>query len=486
MLTMDRLPLRVRLAIWYSLGFAISFWAIGLASMWLVHSAILNLENNELSQRVRSVRRFLEGRPADEDPAARSAAITAAYNVTHGSKWLQVIDEHGRWLYRSPHVAAAYPSLTLPQDLKTNSTYFNYTTGDLHVRALIAPIEINGLRYTVLTGLTLNKSLVILSNVRYQLFCLVGAGILLSSFAGYFMSRKALRPIAVLASEAQQITDQNLDARMPTLHSRDELAALSETLNQMLGRIEDGYQSVRSFTANAAHELRTPVARLHAEAEIALDLPRDPAYYRDTCEKVLQTASQMSRLIDQLLSLARADAGVEMLTMERLNLDELAQEAAGLWEEIFAKAGVMFTVSSSESWVRGDYQALKRALNIFLENAWRYVPSGASVMLQVTQYGDMAEITVADTGPGIEERDREKIFERFARGTQPVRGSFSGSGLGLAIASWIVKSHRSTITLYSEAGSGSRFSFMLPTCPAPEPMLLDHSVAHETSVFEAR
>jgi hypothetical protein len=125
----------------------------------MVHHAIDDLENNELQQRVRSVRRFVETRPTNESPDQLRNAITAAYDVSHGYKWEQIIDEHGNWLYRSPHVAVAYPQLVLPQRAPQTGVYFTYTAESIHVRALIEPITVHGTRYTVQTGLTLSSAL---------------------------------------------------------------------------------------------------------------------------------------------------------------------------------------------------------------------------------------------------------------------------------------------------------------------------------------
>jgi heavy metal sensor kinase len=470
-----QLPIRVRLTLWYSLVFAAALLAIGLASLWMVHRAIDSLEQNELQQRVRSVRRFLEARPAHEDPALLHAAITADYDVSHGNKWLQVIDEHGNWLYRSSHVAAVYPTLALPQNTDPAGAYFTYTADSIHVRALIAPISVHGVRYTVQTGLTLDKTLAILSNVRVQLSILTAFGLVFSSLAGYFMSRKALTPIAAIASEAQRINDKNLNIRLPELQTRDELAALSLTLNQMLERIESGYQSIRSFTANAAHELRSPVALLRAETEVALAFPRDAAYYRETCQRVLANSEQMTHLIDQLLALARADAGVEVLHFEAVNLPDLLEEVAGEWFERFAKADIHFNceVDGPELWARADFLALKRLLNILLENAWRYTPCGKSVTLalhKTTQSIDSctAEISVIDTGIGIPEEDQGRVFERFCRVARPLHGDFSGSGLGLVLGQWIAERHQSTLRLQSSQGNGSCFSLALPVTLSSE------------------
>jgi heavy metal sensor kinase len=459
------LPIRVRLTLWYSFIFATALFCLGFACLWIVHRAITQIEDGELQQRVRSVNEFLDAYQDKESSAQLRASFTGLYDVSHGKKWLQVIDEHGNWLYRSPHVAAVYPTLVLPGQAPQSGTYFTYSAESLHIRALIKPINVRGVKYTVQTGLTLDKTLGILATVRERLALLTLSGLLISSLAGYLMSRKALTPIAVIADEARRINDKNLNTRLPELATRDELAALSNTLNQMLDRIEAGYQSVRSFTANAAHELRTPVARLSAEAEVALAFPRDAAYYRDTCRRVLANSMQMTHLIDQLLLLARADANVEVLKMEPVNLPDLIAEVTDQWIDRFAEAHIEFSceIQASEFWLDGDYQALARLLNILLENAWRYTSSGKSVIVALREHARVAgltaaEISVEDTGIGISAQDQERIFERFCRVARPLHGEFSGSGLGLALAQWIAKRHGSVIELQSSPGEGSRFS----------------------------
>jgi len=243
----------------------------------------------------------------------------------------------------------------------------------------------------------------------------------------------------------------------------------------MLSRIEAGYQSVRSFTANAAHELRSPVALLRAETEVALAFPRDAAYYRNTCERVLHNSVQMTRLIDQLLSLARADAGVEVLRLEPVNLHDLIDEVAEEWAERFAEAQIRFCceLDTPEFWIEADYVALKRVLNILLENAWRYTPSGQSVTLALrvqaqSLVGSVAEVSITDTGIGISAENQSRIFQRFCRIAQPLHGNFTGSGLGLVLAQWIAERHGSVIQMQSAPGKGSRFSLLLTNLPADQ------------------
>jgi signal transduction histidine kinase len=214
---------------------------------------------------------------------------------------------------------------------------------------------------------------------------------------------------------------------------------------------------------------------LRAETEVALAFPRDAAYYRETCERVLHNSVQMSRLIDQLLSLARADAGVEVLRFEPVNLPDVLDEVANEWIGRFAEAKIQFTcnLAPHELWVEADYIALKRLLNILLENAWRYTPSEKSVTLtcsEQVQSSDRitAEISVADTGIGISPENQLRIFQRFCRIAQPLNGDFTGNGLGLVLAQWIAERHGSAITLQSSYGQGSRFSLSLNILPTDQ------------------
>jgi heavy metal sensor kinase len=456
-------PIRVRLTLWYSLAITVTMFAIGLVSLWMVHRAIDNLEKIELQERVRSVRRFIESRPADETRAKLHEAITAAYNVSHGSKWLQVIDEQGNWIYRSPHVAAVYPELALPQQAPESGYYFAYNAESSSVRALIAPIAVRGVRYTVQTGLTLNKTLAILSDLRIHLFLLIAVGLLVSSIAGHFMSRKALRPVAALAAEARRINDRHLDIRLPVPGARDEISDLSETLNQMLERIDRAFASVRTFTGNASHELRTPISLLRTEIEVALIRPREAAEYRAILERLHGETVRMTSLVENLLSLARADGGAESIARAPIYVEDLFLQVAASWKSAMETARLDFRVEMPAKGLAllGDRQLIARLLSILLENASRYTPAGGSVKLYATVSRTHVMIAVEDTGIGIAPEHRERIFERFYRITPAGEPAPAGFGLGLSLAKWIAGRHSTELVVESEPGAGSRFLFSL-------------------------
>jgi heavy metal sensor kinase len=456
-------PIRVRLTLWYSLAIAATMFSIGFASLWMVHRAIDDLENEELQQRVRSVRRFIESRPAGETPAQLHDAITAAYNVSHGNKWLQVIDEQGNWVYRSPHVSAAYPTLTLPQQAPKEGQYFTYIAESISVRALIEPISIHGVHYTVQTGLTLTKTIVALSNFRFQLLLLTTFGLFVSSIAGHFMSRKALNPVAALAAEAQRINDRNLDIRLPEPNAKDEISDLSRTLNQMLERIDKAFASVRTFTGNASHELRTPISLLRTEIEVALIRPRSTSEYRAILSRLHDETVRMTSLVENLLSLARVDGGAETIALMPIHVDILFHQAADTWRSAMDQALLDFRVEieSGDLTMLGDKHLVPRLLSILLENASKYTPPGGSVTLRAIAAGNRVDLSVQDTGIGISAEHTSRIFDRFYRIAPAGDTVQTGSGLGLALGRWIAERHGAKLCVESEPGRGSCFSFSL-------------------------
>ncbi|MGB0065230.1 MAG: ATP-binding protein [Terracidiphilus sp.] len=457
------LPIRIRLTLWYSLAIATAMFTIGFISLWMVHRAINDLENEELQQRVRSVRRFVESRPAGETQAQLHDAITAAYNVSHGNKWLQVIDEQGNWIYRSPHVVAAYPKLVLPQQAPAAGAYFTYTAESSSVRGLIEPISIHGVRYTVQTGLTLNKTLAILSNLRIQLLLLATIGLFVSSLAGHFMSRKVLNPVTVLAAQARRINDRNLDIRLPVPRAKDEIFDLSQTLNQMLERIDKAFASVRTFTGNASHELRTPITLLRTEIEVGLYRPRESEEYRAILRRLHEQTVRMTGLVENLLALARADGGAETINVAPVRVNVLFNQIADTWKSTMNNAMLEFHVETPKDdlVVLCDVQGITRLLSILLENASKYTPPGGVIKLNAAVDRECIVVSVHDSGIGIAVEHRLRIFDRFYR-VAPANASVpAGSGLGLALAKWIAQHHGTELNVTSNPGCGSCFSFSL-------------------------
>jgi heavy metal sensor kinase len=466
------LPIRIRLTLWYALAIAVTLFLIGFAALWMVHCAIDDLEHNELQQRVRSVRRFIESRPATEPTDQLRREMTSLFKTMHGGKWLQVINERGEWLYRAPHVAAKFPTLELPQNLPADGRYFTYSTEWIPVSGYSAPITIRGLRYTVQTGLTLSKTIGVLSNFRLHLFLLIAFGLIFSTIAGHLMSRKALSPVVALTAEAQKINARNLRERLPAPKANDELSELAGTLNQMLERIDQAFASIRTFTGNASHELRTPISLMRTEIEVALIRPRRNEEYRSTLDRLHEETVRMTELVENLLSLVRDDSGAESFPLAPISLRSLFEEAGRTWRNTMDRAMLSLIVEEPPEGIciLGNDPALTRLLAILLENASKYTPPGGVVTLRTQLEEGRAIIIVSDTGIGIPIEFQNKIFDRFFRAPSSQPNAPSGSGLGLALAKRLAERHATSLFVESEPGNGSCFSFSL-TLSIPHSLL---------------
>jgi heavy metal sensor kinase len=472
---MRPLPIRLRLTLWYCAMFATAAVLLSVSSWWMLRRSLMATEYHELQERAEDVQLLLKQLGPDAALNSLQQKFDEIYQVKDDGKYLQVVDQDGNWLYRSKRMIDEGLRLAAPGDLPPQGTIVEFHQGTRYVRVLAYPIHANGHAYSVQTGIALNKSMVLLSAFGTQLLLLTPAVLVLAAIGGHFMSRKALAPVAAIATEARLINDRNLDVRLPIAETKDEISHLSETLNQMLARVESGVRSIRDFTANAAHELRTPLALIRAEVEVALSRPRAAEEYREACEQVQVETVRMSRLIDSLLILARADAGMEALRFELVDANRLASEVGEKWKTAMRLAFLDFNVevAPEQLFVRADMNALQRLLTILLDNAVRYTQPGGSVNLRIAHEGNMALFTVQDTGIGIAPEHQPRIFDRFYRVDRTRGPSSRGSGLGLALAKWIAEKHGTDVSLESTVGKGSCFGFALPSVVGTSPSSSD-------------
>jgi signal transduction histidine kinase len=245
--------------------------------------------------------------------------------------------------------------------------------------------------------------------------------------------------------------------------ANDEISQLSNTLNQMLERIDKAFASVRAFTGNASHELRTPIALLRTEIEVALNKPRTPAEYRETLSSLHQESIRMGYLVENLLALARADGGAEAFSLIPVDVPSLLQKVHKNWRKAMHMAMVDFRIEAEDRSLTmlGDASSIARLLSILLENASKYTPPGGSVVMSAVAFERQVLLSVRDTGIGISDTDLPRIFDRFYRSASAGNVSSRGSGLGLALAKWIAERHGTKLTVESIPGRGSCFSFAL-------------------------
>jgi heavy metal sensor kinase len=443
--------------------FASAAALLSLASFWMLEHSLNATEYHELQERAEDVREVLDHAAPNSSISQLGDEFAAVYNFKDDGKYLQVRDEQGNWIFRSKRMIAQNPTLDAPGSLPTDGQIAEFHQGARYVRILSYPIAARGKHYSVQTGAALNKSMVLLASFRTNLLWLTPVVILLAAVGGHLMSRKALRPVAALAAEARRINERNLDTRLPVPRAKDEISDLSRTLNQMLERIDSAFASVRAFTGNASHELRTPISLLRTEIEVALLRPRVAEEYRITLGHLHDETVRMTGLVENLLSLARADGGAEAIVIVPVKVNALLLEVAERWKIAMQNALLDFHVEMPEDdlVVLGDAHGLLRLLSILLENASKFTPPGGSVSLRAVVLESSVAFSVEDTGIGIAPEHQARIFDRFYRVVRAGDTHVTGSGLGLALARWIALRHGSTLCVESEPGRGSCFSLSL-------------------------
>ena len=279
---------------------------------------------------------------------------------------------------------------------------------------------------------------------------------------GYFLAGRALAPVGAMADKARQITADSLGERLPVWNPRDEFGRLATVFNDTLSRLEDSFDRLRRFTADASHELRTPLTAMRSVGEVALEARLEPGRYREVIGSMLEEVGRLTHLVDNLLVLTRADSGATQAAPEVVELTELAGSVADhlrvLAEE---KRQTLSVQSDARVEALCDASILRLGLMNLLHNAIKYTPEGGAIQVrtQATSSGP-STIEVEDTGPGIAPEHRERIFERFYRGSGT--GDRDGAGLGLAIALWAVSANGGRIELASKISKGSLFRIVLP------------------------
>ena len=465
---MKRLSIGMRLTLWYLGVFALAQLVFGVGMWFILRENLHDVVDGALAGEVEDVRRFLVSQSSNETIARLRAEVTEEYSEEAAGDYLQIVDADGNWIYRSGALAEhQFPAL--PPKLLRKTIHNDLRFGKEPFRFVSQRVDVNGRAYTVQAGISTREEVETLE--RFQRYLLMFAPLLLlvAGGVGYGVSGRALSPVDTLTRAARTITGNTLSNRLEPLRTGDELQRLSDTLNEMLARIETSFTRVTEFTADASHELRTPISLIRTEAELALRRSRGEEEYREALRHILLQAERTTALIEELLSLARADSGRDGLNLQPIDLRGTLQDVAAGWRAVAGVRGLQFSerILEAELRVLGDEAALRRVVNVLLDNAFKYTASpGGTVTLSAEEKDGCAVISVRDSGIGIAEEDQARIFERFYRVDKTRSREFGGAGLGLAIARWIVQQHRGRIQVESTLGAGSIFRVEIPLTAA--------------------
>jgi heavy metal sensor kinase len=292
--------------------------------------------------------------------------------------------------------------------------------------------------------------------------------VLMTAAVCSWVASSALRPVTIMAAQAEAITVHSSNWRLDAPTTGDELGQLARAFNRLLGRLGAASQVQREFMADASHELRTPVSVIQTAAEVTLGKrERQEWEYREALTIVNEQSTRLGRMVDDMLVLARGDAGGHRLNRRLVYVDEIVAECARAISVVAATMDVQLeTALEPDVSVSADDGLLRQLITNLLDNAVQHTPRGGVVTAAVASDRHFATITVSDTGPGIRSTDRDRVFERFVR-LDPARSATSGAGLGLPIARWVAEQHGGTLTVEDNASGGCVFIARLPRKRAP-------------------
>jgi heavy metal sensor kinase len=329
-------------------------------------------------------------------------------------------------------------------------------------------IPLNGQQVRIYLGGSIEEQLDILTTYRKALLVLMPGLLLLSIGCGYFLSRHALKPVDRMTRAALDIGIGNLSARLPVPTAKDEVQQLAVAWNQLLARLEAAVSRLSRFSADASHDLRTSITVMLATAQLSLHRSeQSESEYREELGKIVTECRTAATLLDALLSLARSDNFVHEVAFQPINLCELVVNGCRRVEDLAEASGILLDwyLPKEPVYIVGDELLIQRLLGILLDNAIRYTPEHGEIRAEVSMVGREGVVTVRDTGIGMSEDVRQKVFDRFYQADLRERRTQAGQGLGLSIARWIAEAHRAELTVESTPLKGSVFQIKFPMEP---------------------
>jgi heavy metal sensor kinase len=475
--------MRARLTIWYTGVLALVLVVFAVATYSYLARDARARTDHSLADTANSLVSNFAAESDDEDQSSDDAATEATHNFRFGDRQAFIFDERGRIVAASdpparmngrlllPDAGVLAPSLAglLESSAQTGGAYATVSGREADgVRAYAARVNNRSRVYTVVIAQSLSEREEALEQARRAFWVAVPLALLFASLGGYAIARRSLAPVVLMGARAARIGAANLNERLPEPDARNELGRLARIFNELLARLDLSFEQQRRFMADASHELRTPVAIVCGESEVALSqADRKPEEYRESLSILNEEGRRLTRIVEDLFVLARGDAGQYQPDHASLYLEETVAECVRAVRSLAARheIEIQYRDVDEELPFRGDEGLIRRMILNLLDNAIKYTPAGGRVCVDVERAGAAYAIKIADTGIGIPADAQPHIFERFFRVDKArSRGNDTGggAGLGLSIASWIAELHGGRITLENSNARGSTFVITLP------------------------
>lgn len=464
-----------RLSLLYVLLSSVLLVVAAIFLYWLLQSNLRREDNSTVGQEIHVLRVILRERP-DDPTVLRQEVRWEGSPTEEVHVYERIMDDRGKVLLQTQGITRALPKDLFPSPIPLGQA-----------APSVAPLRVNGAhrKYRVLSawaqmgndptprrlvqvGLDVTHEEGVIHAYGNALVFVVLGGIMASIWASVLVARKGMEPLADITRAAQKISATQLHERLPRAQFPVELHPLAAAFNEMLNRLEDSFTRLGQFSADLAHELRTPINNLMGEAEVALSRPGTATEYRQVLESALEEYQRLSRMIESLLFLARAEHGAAPLAPIDLNARIEIEAVCEFHEAVAQEQQVVLACEGSAS-ILADPILLRRALSNVLSNALRYTSPGGRIELLLQDLGSGTEIRVRDTGSGIGPEHLPRLFDRFYR-ADAARASHGGAGLGLSIVRSIMALHGGEVTISSTAGVGTEVRLWFPRQVTTGPM----------------
>jgi heavy metal sensor kinase len=480
---------RVRLTFWYTTVLALVLLLVAAVTYFIYSRNSKQRTDSDLAELSDAFVTTLQAELKDQQgfDSLKAAGMEAILEHRFRDHIYIVLDASGKPVVSSWDLPAAAPldRFTLAQALegissprsvhpssRPGSVFISLRGGRDGYRGFSRKISLDDQLCAVIALQSLNAREEMLEDIRATFAWTIPLALFLASAGGYFLARKSLAPVVAMSSQAGRIGAANLHERLAVQNEKDELGHLAQSFNSLLDRLSESFERQRRFMADASHELRTPVAILRGEAEVALSQQaRSLEEYRESLGVLHHEAERLTHIVEDLFTLTRADAGQYPLQPRDFYLEELVGECVHSARTLaLAKKISLNFEEASESPTRADESLLRRMILNLLDNAIKYTPEGGRVTVTGRRAGDEYVLSITDTGGGIPADLQPRIFERFFRvdkARSRAENDGGGAGLGLSISRWIAEAHHGRLELTRSDSTGSTFTAYLPAGPLP-------------------
>src|SRR3989338_763706 len=452
--------IRSKLIIWVLSIFSVIFTGLGFFLCYKLEGIVIGSIDRHLYNEVQLVASLLREEEANIEHELSEVAV-GEYAIPLSGHYYQIVSSDNRIVASSPSLSVAGTSLPIISGtfIPSYENIIGPEKGPL--RLMAQSFTVSDRTYTIQAADSLGDSYKILSSFKKIILIVFPLVFIISLIGILVITYLSLKPLNYFSKRIGQITEMNLNERIDKRGIDKELQPLASSFNTMMGRLEESFLRQSQFLSDASHDLKTPTSVIKSYCDVTLSRERTPLEYSEAMENISEMANRISIIINRILEISRLESKIFSLNIVGMDLKDLIGNVLKLLEPSALLKGVKISLSGEDIKVRGDRERLTEAFINIIDNAIKYNRNSGSVEIKTGSKEGRAIISVEDTGIGIPESEKERIFDRFFR-VDTSRSVVAGSGLGLSIVKAIINAHNGSIEVESEVGKGSRFMVFLP------------------------